>query len=191
MPEEFRCLSRSFHHHSPCPWHTLTGARALLFCLSPGTGSVGGLTEPACPQEVTAQSQPLPVEYGEAPSTGTKPLRINPNSIIASNLKVQRISVLFGRLAPLELNCASWLPGVNFIRDGSTTHPETPASLFTVAGLWQQVLLDSGVYERSITLHTWKGQRSGICIPSRFTDCETATNMDTQAQCYSWNILEY
>lgn len=191
MPEEFKCLSISFHHHSRCPWHTLNGKQALLLCLSPGRGSFGGLTEPACPQEVTAQSQPLPAEYGEAPSTRTKPLRISPNSIVASNLKVQRISVLFGRLAPLELNCAelqvpnnqctSWFPSVHLIRDGSTTHPENPDSFFTVARLWQQVLLDSSVYKCSITLHTWKGQRSGICIPSRFTDCETATNMDTQA----------
>lgn len=53
--------------------------------------------------------------------------------------------MLFGRLAPLELNgagqqlcnnqCILWLPGVHFIREGPTTHPETPSSLGTVAGL--------------------------------------------------------
>lgn len=41
---------------------------------------------------------------GEALSTRTRPLRICPDSILASKPQVQRISKLVGRLAPLELN---------------------------------------------------------------------------------------
>lgn len=136
MPKAFRCLSVSFHLHSMSPWKTSPAPLP-----SPEGGSFGQLTEPACPRAVAAS----PSGLGGSPLHKDIATQDYSQQHPCSNPDVQKISVLFRRLASLELRgaglqlhtnqCISWLPGVHFIKDGSTTYPETPSSLGTVAGL--------------------------------------------------------